>query len=133
MTDAGHSIALDPIVIVEDNDMNAQLLRHQLRRLGFGATAHFADAEDALDWLQNHPCLLIFTDWQMFPVDGAAFVRRYRRWESARDLRRLVIAVTASAMACDYESCLNAGADDCLRKPLSLGELSGTLKKWGIL
>lgn len=122
-----------PIVIIEDKVMNAQLLRFQLKHLGFDDVIHFTDAEDALDWLKNNTSSLVLTDWQMFPMEGAVFVRKYREWESTRNRHALVIAVTASATARDHENCLSAGVDDYLRKPLGLAALSETLKKWKLL
>lgn len=126
------SVANSPVVVIEDNEMNARLLEYQLKHLGFDTVVCFADAALALEWLTGNDCVLILTDWQMFPMNGDQFVREYRAWEARRGMRRPVIAVTAGAMACDYEQCMAAGVDDYLTKPLGLDRLRSTLLKWGL-
>ncbi|MBB5213862.1 response regulator [Parapusillimonas granuli] len=123
----------DSTLIVEDNEMNARLLMHQLRHLGLDDLTHFSDARDALAWLRGRTCRLILTDWQMHPMGGAEFVRQVRRYENGAPARSLIIAVTAGAMPSDYERCMEAGVDDYLTKPLGLAALSEVLRKWKIL
>lgn len=123
----------DPTLIVEDNAMNARLLTHQLQHLGVENTICFSDARDALAWRRGHRCKLILTDWQMYPMSGAEFVRQVRQDEAAGQARTLIIVVTAGAMPSDYQACLEAGGDDYLTKPLGLATLHGALSKWKLL
>ena len=40
--------------------------------------------------------------------------------------------MTANAMKGDREQCIEAGMDDCLRKPVKNDELARVLEKWSV-
>jgi CheY-like chemotaxis protein len=69
-------------------------------------------------------------DVQMPEMDGLEATRQIRRVESESGSRRHtpVIALTAHAMSGDEESCIEAGMDSYLSKPLDPGMLSEALR-----
>jgi len=70
-------------------------------------------------------------DVQMPVMDGLVATRLIRRWERERAAPRVpVLAVTASVFEHDRRTCLDAGMDDLLAKPLDLDQLALKLKHW---
>lgn len=62
-------------------------------------------------------------------MNGLDAIRKIREHPDARKSTLPVIAVTALAMAGDRESCLEAGADEYLSKPLNLASLPERIEK----
>jgi len=68
-------------------------------------------------------------DCQMPEVDGITAARRIRGMESGCS-RVPIIAVTAGTMSGTRRACLDAGMDDFLGKPFSLGRLRQKVLHW---
>ena len=72
---------------------------------------------------------LVLMDIQMPVLDGLEATRRIRSsGASWSDLP--IVAVTASALVDDRQTCIDAGMDDYLSKPVSLADLDGMLRRW---
>lgn len=63
-------------------------------------------------------------------MDGYEATRRIRRLSSQKKSITPIIALTANALRGDREKCLEAGMNDYLTKPLNVGLLENTLKRW---
>ena len=62
---------------------------------------------------------------------GATAVLRERERSGHMGLRRsVIIAQTANTMEGDRESCLAAGMDDYIPKPITIDVLAETLRRW---
>ncbi|SMF97261.1 PAS domain S-box-containing protein [Methylomagnum ishizawai] len=114
------------ILVVEDADLNQEVMRELLERVGFkvrlavnGAEALRAVAEAVPD------CVLM--DCQMPVMDGFEATRRLRA-EGYAELP--IVALTANAMAGDRERCIAAGMNGFVTKPVNLIELLDTLVRW---
>jgi len=107
------------VLLVEDTEMNRQLARILLTKLGWEVDeAH--DGSQALDALAVAAYDLVLMDCMMPVMDGYEACVRLRAREAALGLPRTpVIALTASAIDGDRERCLAAGADDYLTKPFT--------------
>ncbi|MBP9904159.1 MAG: PAS domain S-box protein [Rhodoferax sp.] len=116
------------ILLAEDNETNRDVLREQLRLLGYCAdTAE--DGQVALEKWRSGLYALLLTDCHMPHMDGFALARAIRT-EEIRGSRLPIIAITANAMQGEDQRCLQAGMDDYLSKPLRLHELAPMLEKW---
>jgi len=116
------------ILLAEDNETNRDVLREQLRLLGYQADIA-EDGRVALDkWRSGHFGMLL-ADCHMPHMDGFALTAAIRQTE-APGQRLPIIAITANAMAGEAQRCLDAGMDDYLSKPLRLPELGRMLAKW---
>ncbi len=117
-----------PILMAEDNEANQYVALELLHSVGIelDIAENGQEALDKLAQCQDYACLLM--DMQMPTMDGVTATREIRRrWP---DLRLPIIALTANAMKSDEESCLSAGMDDFLSKPIDRIELFKTLRKW---
>jgi signal transduction histidine kinase/PleD family two-component response regulator len=120
------------ILVAEDNPVNQKVTLLQLRRLGYTAEiAH--NGREAIAALRRKHFDLVLMDAQMPELDGIAATREIRAAQAAGDpgfppgLR--IIAMTANAMAGDRETCLEAGMDDYLAKPVRQDALRAVLAK----
>ncbi len=118
--------SISAVLVAEDNEVNVQVLRLLLNRLGIGAVRYVSDGREALQALESGRFDLVLMDCLMPEVDGYEAARRLRE----RGDQTWVIAMTANAMAGDREACLAAGMDDYVAKPLSLASLREALLRW---
>ena len=115
------------ILLVEDNEINQQVAREFLERLGLQVTVA-GDGEEALRVLQHETFDVVLMDLQMPVMGGIEACQHIRREERFGELP--VIAMTASAMLSDREECLAAGMNDHVAKPIDPNRLSGVLIKY---
>jgi len=113
------------ILIVEDNEDNQQLLLILLEDIGADIT--FAEnGQQAIDKIFNNSYDLIFMDLQM-PVMGGLEATKILR---ASNYEKPIIALTANAMKSDYDTCIAAGCDGFLTKPISKEKLFQAVYKY---
>ena len=75
----------------------------------------------------SHQYDLILMDVQMPEMDGLEASQLIRKQISKQPV---IIAATANAMREDRESCMQAGMDDYISKPLELEVLVKMLERW---
>jgi len=116
------------LLLVEDNLVNQKVARAMLGRLGF--QAEIADnGIEAVRASTSSVYDLILMDCQMPEMDGFEATRRIRAAQVGA--RRVpIVAMTANAMQGDRERCLEAGMDDYIPKPVTLGALKTALLRW---
>ena len=112
---AGH-----PILIVDDNPHNLKLARVVLSQEGHDVRTA-ADAEQALDLLEEFHPRVVLMDIQLPGMDGLELTRRLKADPTRRDI--VIIALTAYAMKGDEEKARAAGCDGYLSKPVDIDEL----------
>ena len=120
------------ILVAEDNEINALLMRSLLTRLGHRAVIT-TNGEQALEsWLAAEsagtPYELVLMDIQMPQLDGIETTKRIRARESGRRSRRTpILALTANTLVEDRYACFEAGMDGFLVKPLDREKLIDAL------
>ena len=122
------------VLVAEDNDINALLICALLQKLGHLPTLA-GDGEQALEaWRAARsaatPFDLVLMDVQMPIMDGIEAVRRMRA-EEDHDAgpRTPVAALSANAFAEDRDTCLAAGMDEHLVKPLDRERLAAFIER----
>jgi CheY-like chemotaxis protein len=118
------------VLVVEDNIVNQKVAVHMLEKLGCRVDV-VANGREALDTLIQCPYDLVFMDCQRPEMDGYAATVAVREREQQTGSRIPIIAMTANAMPGDRETCLEAGMDDYVSKPVQAAELLAMLQKWG--
>jgi CheY-like chemotaxis protein/HPt (histidine-containing phosphotransfer) domain-containing protein/two-component sensor histidine kinase len=118
------------VLVVDDHPVNRMLLQEQLATLGYAAEA-VQDAAEGLQRWNGGRFALVLTDCQMPGMDGYELTRRIRAAEAAAGRGRTpVIACTAMALPDQQDRCRAAGMDDIVFKPVELGTLLATMRRW---
>jgi PAS domain S-box-containing protein len=120
--------ATERVLLAEDNAVNQKVALSMLTRLGLRADLA-GNGKEAIEALERQRYDVVLMDVQMPELDGLAATQRIvARWP-AREDRPWIIAVTANAMLGDRETCLAAGMDDYITKPLKTTELAAALER----
>jgi CheY-like chemotaxis protein len=114
-------LAGERILIVEDNPLNAKLLRDVLDAQGY-EVAVATTAEDGLTIARRDRPGLILMDIQLPGMNGIEALGELKEDPATRDIP--VIAVTASAMPMERKEILAAGFDGYQAKPISVKEIT---------
>ena len=122
----GEEIPLE-ILLAEDNTVNQKVAIRILERLGYRADA-VANGLEAVTTLEYRCYDLVFMDLQMPEMDGSEATRQIRRRVPANRQPKIV-ALTANAMQGDRESCLAAGMNDYISKPVKLEEITEVIRR----
>ena len=109
------------ILIVDDDPMALEMLRHALTRAGHGVETA-TNGREALDALQRTGCRLVISDWEMPEMSGVELCRAIRAGDSAGYI--YVVLLSARVSAADAVAGLSAGADDFMTKPFNPAELA---------
>jgi len=118
------------ILLVEDNLTNQQVATGILKKLGLRADVA-ANGIEALKTLEMMDYDLVLMDVQMPEMDGLEATRRICDPNSSVRRHDIpIIAMTAHAMQSDRESCLKAGMNDYLSKPIESQALARALEYW---
>ncbi|MGL0816350.1 hybrid sensor histidine kinase/response regulator [Vibrio vulnificus] len=112
------------ILIAEDNLMNQKIASFFLEKAGFDylITSNGQEALDAIT--QGGKFDAVLMDCMMPVMDGITATREIRRWETEQGNGKTpIIALTASVLEEDIQSCFEAGMDAYLPKPYKSNQL----------
>jgi signal transduction histidine kinase/HPt (histidine-containing phosphotransfer) domain-containing protein len=118
-----------PILVAEDNLVNREVVKLQLRRLGLNP-ALVSNGAQVLEEMERNHYDVILMDCQMPRMDGVETTRRIRQMEAGTERHVIIIALTANALEGDRQRCLDAGMDDFIAKPVTIEKLGHVLRKW---
>ncbi|HMU32156.1 MAG: PAS domain S-box protein [Nitrospira sp.] len=116
------------LLVVDDNPVNQKVAVKMLEKLGCRVDLA-GNGMEALAAICRHQYPLVFMDCQMPDLDGLETTRLLRSQEKPGE-HLPVIAMTANAMEGDRESCLKAGMDDFISKPIITSDLKKILARW---
>ncbi|MGH8148470.1 MAG: response regulator, partial [Steroidobacteraceae bacterium] len=116
------------VLVVEDNPVNQKVAQRFLERLGCTVRVA-ADGAEAVAVSAAERFDLILMDMQMPVMDGPSATRAIRAREGG-GARTPIVALTANVLAGQFQSCLDAGMDDVLSKPLESARLEDVLERF---
>jgi DNA-binding response OmpR family regulator len=115
------------VLIVEDNEHAAYLLRTLLERAGYVVTVS-PDGRDAIGKLATiEPVDLVLLDLMLPYVSGYQVLIEARQDPKWRDVP--IIVVTARTLEMDAVRALETGANDFVRKPFQPDELLARVRR----
>ena len=122
-----NAAAAKTVLIVEDNELNMKLFNDLLEAHGY-RVLQTRDGLSALEIARQHMPDLIIMDIQLPEVSGIEVTK----WLKEDDeLRRIpVVAVTAFAMKGDEERIRQGGCEAYISKPMSVGTLIDTVRRF---
>ena len=101
------------VLVVEDDDGNADLLRHLLEKAGW-SVERARDGRDALQRIASQRPALILLDLMMPAMDGFTFVEQLRRNPIAAAIP--VIVLTAKSLTAEDQARLNGRVSEVISK-----------------
>ena len=115
------------VLVVEDNEVNQVLAVAILAKLGHRADVA-GDGRQGVELVLHGDYEAVLMDCQMPVLDGYQATAEIRRREgTARHTP--IIAMTAAVLQ-DGQTCLAAGMDDHIAKPVLLAEVRAVLARW---
>ncbi|WP_143315951.1 response regulator [Clostridium sp. HBUAS56017] len=105
------------ILLVEDNEMNRKIVISMLRSRGMTCDVT-VNGSEAVKAVKEKDYDVVFMDCQMPIMDGYESTRKIRAIEGS-EKHTTIIAMTANAMAGDYEKCIESGMDNYISKPIN--------------
>ena len=114
------------VLVVEDDQPLVRIMTKSLESNGFEVTSAF-DGEDGLRAARDDRPDAIVLDLQLPRLNGVDLCRRLRSEGNSVP----ILMLTARSTVPDRIGGLDAGADDYLVKPFSLGELAARLRALG--
>lgn len=115
-----------PILLVEDNELNRDMLIRRLNRAGLDVI-HAENGQQALELMASDQPAVVLMDMNLPVLDGWSACRRAR--EDERISHIPIIALTAHAMEADRANALKAGCNDYATKPVDFPELLKKIEK----
>ena len=117
------------LLLVEDNAVNRELVKTMLEPFGIGVeTAN--DGVAGVEAMRQGHFDLVLMDVQMPVMDGLTATREIRAMEGARGAATPIVAMTANVLPEQIATCLAAGMDDHLGKPISPTKLLEAVARW---
>ena len=107
------------IMVVDDQEFNAKILRQMLRVLGASNIRVFDNGEDAWEDYKERPADMVITDWQMQPMSGLKLTSLIRKSPDSPNVFVPVILVTAYREREHVFKARDAGVTEYVVKPVS--------------
>lgn len=115
------------ILVADDDGVSRSVLEHMLKNLHIPSVSFSDNGISTLEMARSNHFDLIFMDWEMPGMDGIEATQRLR----SQGFNGPIIAITANAMLGDKDTCLAAGMNDYLSKPIRMADVQRILERWG--
>ncbi len=112
------------ILLVEDNELNADMLSRRLRRLGHEVLLS-GDGQTGVEMTDAHHPDLVLMDMSLPVMDGWSATRAIKAKPEIAHIP--VMALTAHAVVGERQKALDAGCDDYDTKPVEWERLRGKI------
>jgi two-component system, chemotaxis family, chemotaxis protein CheY len=114
-----------PILVVEDHNATALILRTLLTRLGFTDIDQASDGLAAVAKIREKTYDLVISDWNMEPLSGYGLLRKIR----IDGAKIRFIMVTSDVTTANVTAANKAGASGFIVKPFSADKLKAEIEQ----
>ncbi|GAB5352185.1 Polar-differentiation response regulator DivK [Qipengyuania sp. 483] len=114
------------ILVVEDNDLNRKLFCDVLKANGYEVVP-VSDGSNVVAAAKKSEPALVIMDIQLPNINGVELIAQLKADKALKHVP--VLAVTAYAGKGDEERIREAGAQDYLAKPVSIGPFMASVRK----
>src|SRR5215469_14890320 len=115
------------ILVVDDDAMSRKVLAQLLSAAGYNCRVS-KDGSEALDMVHAKPPSLLLLDFDMPGPNGAEVLRRLRSDNNPSIAQIPTVMLTAHGSEQSEVSCLQAGADDFVTKPVNAAVLRARIE-----
>ena len=115
------------ILVVDDDAMSRRVLAQLLSAAGYNCRVS-NDGSEALETIRTRPPSVLLLDFDMPGLNGAEVLRRLRSDEDPTVAQVPAIMLTAHGSEQSEVSCLQAGADDFVTKPVNASVLRARIE-----
>lgn len=115
-----------PVLLVEDNELNRDMLIRRLNRAGMQVIPA-GDGQQALELMRSEQPAVVLLDMNLPIMDGWTACRNARADDTIKHIP--IIALTAHASEADRQNALEAGCDDYATKPVDFPGLLIKIEK----
>ena len=122
-----HNNSHAEILVVDDDAMSRRVLAQLLGAAGYDCRVS-KDGSEALETIHARPPSLLLLDFDMPGLNGAEVLRRLRSDQDPTVAQIPVIMLTAHGSEQSEVSCLQAGADDFVTKPVNASVLRARIE-----
>jgi CheY-like chemotaxis protein len=127
------------VLMVEDDEGHATLMRRNLKRAGFTIDpVHLRDGQELLDYMHHrapwsdrrpHTALAMILDLNMPRLSGPEVLARLKQNEELSRIPVFVLTTTDNPI--ELDRCYALGASACLVKPVDYGAFSEMIRRLG--
>ncbi len=117
------------VLVVDDDQVNRMVLQRLVEALGLACEC-CGDGYAGVERVARGGIGLVLMDVMMPDFDGCSATREIRRREAANPVRLPIVAVTANTQAECHASCIAAGMDEVLAKPVSQHDMERICLRW---
>ena len=118
---------LPPILVVDDNKDNAEIIRNYLEIRGYPITVAYT-GEEALALFESVKPAIVLLDVMMPGRDGWDVCRVMKQHPQLGKSVRVIMVTALNEME-DKQEALQTGADDYIEKPFDLATLAATVER----
>ena len=127
------------IVMVEDDEGHALLIRRNLERAGISnPITHFTDGQAALDyffdeqgWLKTQEPTLLLLDLNLPKVDGYGILQKLKSDERTSSVPIIILTTTDNPR--EINRCYELGCNVYITKPVKYENFSDSIRKLGLM
>ena len=116
------------VLLVEDNAVNQMLAMAILKKADHRVDLA-TDGVEGVKSVRNNLYDVLIMDIQMPNMDGLEATRQIRAMDDPNKANVHIVAITANALLGDRETCLSAGMNDYLAKPIDQKRLLAALEQ----